>query len=29
MPKEVADSLKAQGVWQDGDPAPGVGVQTQ
>ncbi|MBU4530154.1 MAG: cytochrome c maturation protein CcmE [Hoeflea sp.] len=29
MPKEVADSLKAQGVWKDGDPAPGVGVQTQ
>ena len=27
MPKEVADSLKAQGVWQDGDPTPGVDVQ--
>lgn len=24
MPKEVADALKAQGVWQEGDPAPGV-----
>ncbi|SOE17454.1 cytochrome c-type biogenesis protein CcmE [Hoeflea halophila] len=29
MPKEVADSLKAQGVWQEGDPAPGVETQTQ
>jgi cytochrome c-type biogenesis protein CcmE len=29
MPKEVADALKAQGVWQEGDPAPGVGTQTQ
>ncbi|GEM_PF-2585751 len=29
MPKEVADTLKAQGVWQDVDPTPGVGVQTQ
>lgn len=27
MPKEVADSLKAQGVWQDGDPTPGVETQ--
>ena len=27
MPKEVADSLKAQGVWQDGDPTPGVKTQ--
>lgn len=24
MPKEVADALKAQGVWQQGDPAPGA-----
>ena len=31
MPKEVADALKAQGVWQEGDPTPGVeaGTQTQ
>ena len=29
MPKEVADSLKAQGVWQEGDPTPGVDTQTQ
>ena len=29
MPKEVADSLKAQGVWQEGDPTPGVATQTQ
>ncbi|MEM5473418.1 cytochrome c maturation protein CcmE [Hoeflea sp. AS60] len=29
MPKEVADALKAQGVWKEGDPAPGVGTQTQ
>lgn len=29
MPKEVADALKAQGVWKDGDPAPGVGTETQ
>ncbi|MCY0146351.1 cytochrome c maturation protein CcmE [Hoeflea sp. G2-23] len=27
MPKEVADALKAQGVWQEGDPTPGVGDQ--
>ena len=25
----LADSLKAQGVWQEGDPTPGVGTQTQ
>ncbi|KPQ12628.1 MAG: cytochrome c-type biogenesis heme chaperone CcmE [Saliniramus fredricksonii] len=24
MPREVADALKAQGVWQHGDPAPGT-----
>lgn len=24
MPKEVADALKAQGVWKEGDPTPGV-----
>ena len=29
MPKEVADALKAQGVWQEGDPTPGVGTPTQ
>ncbi|MDF1607264.1 cytochrome c maturation protein CcmE [Hoeflea sp. YIM 152468] len=29
MPKEVADALKAQGVWQEGDPVPGTGAQTQ
>ena len=29
MPKEVADALKAQGVWQEGDATPGVGTQTQ
>ncbi|OCW55781.1 cytochrome c maturation protein CcmE [Hoeflea olei] len=29
MPKEVADALKAQGVWQEGDPTPGAGTQTQ
>ena len=26
MPKEVAAALKAQGVWQEGDPTPGVGA---
>lgn len=26
MPKEVAEALKAQGVWQEGDPAPGTGA---
>lgn len=25
MPKEVADALKAQGVWKEGDPVPGAG----
>lgn len=29
MPKEVADALKAQGVWQEGDPAPGIATETQ
>ncbi len=24
MPREVADALKAQGLWQHGDPAPGT-----
>jgi cytochrome c-type biogenesis protein CcmE len=24
MPREVADALKAQGVWKEGDPAPGT-----
>jgi cytochrome c-type biogenesis protein CcmE len=27
MPKEVADALKAQGVWKEGDPPPGVTVK--
>ena len=22
MPKEIADALKEQGVWRDGEPAP-------
>ncbi|PWW02231.1 cytochrome c-type biogenesis protein CcmE [Hoeflea marina] len=27
MPKEVADALKAQGVWKEGDATPGVTPQ--
>ena len=27
MPREVADALKAQGVWKEGDPAPGTATR--
>lgn len=29
MPKEVADALKAQGVWKEGDAVPGVDAKTR
>lgn len=29
MPREVADALKAQGHWKDGEPAPGAAAPRQ